>query len=167
MEFISLSSPTQTVKKGNLTYYKQPENTDTPYHASPSRSQANFAANCGAIRAHAAHCRVFLPLLPKGGEGRGEEPVVSKIKSPHPGPLPAQAERGCRAVSGARVIATSESICVREIHPSDGESLRGFQTIPCAPRKPFSPAEVSLARRPPAPPAPGADGRARASGRQR
>ena len=39
---------------------------------------------------------VFLPLLPKGGEGWGEEPVVSKIKSPHPGPLPAQAGRGSR-----------------------------------------------------------------------
>jgi tRNA(Ile)-lysidine synthase len=40
---------------------------------------------------------VFLPLLPKGGEGWGEEPaVVSEIKSPHPGPLPAQAGRGSR-----------------------------------------------------------------------
>jgi tRNA(Ile)-lysidine synthase len=52
---------------------------------------------------------VFLPLLPKGGEGVkprgghaplrgwGEEPVVSKIKSPHPGPLPARAGRGSRS----------------------------------------------------------------------
>ncbi|MGA3144539.1 MAG: beta-ketoacyl-[acyl-carrier-protein] synthase family protein [Verrucomicrobiota bacterium] len=39
---------------------------------------------------------VFLPLLTKGGEGRGEEPVVSKIKSPRPSPLPAQAGRGSR-----------------------------------------------------------------------
>ena len=38
---------------------------------------------------------VFLPLLPKGGEGWGEETVVSKFKSPH-GPLPAQAGRGSR-----------------------------------------------------------------------
>ncbi len=39
---------------------------------------------------------VFLPLLPKGGEGWGEEPFVSKIKSPHPGPLPARAGRRSR-----------------------------------------------------------------------
>jgi len=45
---------------------------------------------------------VFLPLLPKGGEGWGEETVVSKIKSPHPGPLPVQAGRGSRAVSRLR-----------------------------------------------------------------
>jgi tRNA(Ile)-lysidine synthase len=43
---------------------------------------------------HPRTAPVFLPLLPKGGEGWGEEPVVSKIKFPHPGPLPAQAGRG-------------------------------------------------------------------------
>jgi len=36
----------------------------------------------------------FLPLLPKGGEGRGEEADVFNLKSPHPDPLPAWAGRG-------------------------------------------------------------------------
>jgi hypothetical protein len=36
---------------------------------------------------------------PEGGEGRGEEALCHKLKSPHPNPLPAWAERGRRKFS--------------------------------------------------------------------
>jgi len=59
------------------------------------RGEISFA-HCYPTVSDPRTAPVFLPLLPKGGEGRGEEPVISQIKSPLPSPLPAQAGRGSR-----------------------------------------------------------------------
>src|ERR1039458_7080251 len=58
--------------------------------------------------------RLFLPLLPEGGEGRGEEANSFKIKSPHPSPLPAWAERGRRTKFFWRVKNRSRRGFLRE-----------------------------------------------------